>query len=191
MKKEEIKTENRGYDVCQYWCAFTFDNPLRRFFHKPEEMFKDYLKPGDKVMDLGCGMGYFSIGMARILGKNSTVYSVDLQDTMLNKVLKRANFYGLQDIIKINKNDANALNLNVKLDFALTFWMLHEVPDYKRCLQNIFDVLKEGGKLFIAEPRIHVKKRDFEDMLKIALDLGFMVDSTPKVRLSYAVVLKK
>jgi 2-polyprenyl-3-methyl-5-hydroxy-6-metoxy-1,4-benzoquinol methylase len=56
--------------VCPWWLAYTFDNPIRRFFHKPDQMLAKFVKEGMTVVDIGCGMGYFSIGLAKILKGN-------------------------------------------------------------------------------------------------------------------------
>ena len=50
-----------GDHVCPWWFAYTFDNPLRRLVHNPEKMLQKFIKEGDTVVDIGCGMGYFSI----------------------------------------------------------------------------------------------------------------------------------
>ena len=50
-----------GDHVCPWWLAYTFDNPLRRLVHNPEKMLQKFIKEGDTVVDIGCGMGYFSI----------------------------------------------------------------------------------------------------------------------------------
>ncbi len=55
--------------TCPWWFLFTFDNPLRKFYQDPEKILTPYLKSGEIVVDLGCGMGYFSIPMADWLGK--------------------------------------------------------------------------------------------------------------------------
>lgn len=60
--------------VCPWWLAYAFDNPLRRIFHKPEEMFAPYLREGMIAIDLGCGMGYFSISMPGWLAKPARLF---------------------------------------------------------------------------------------------------------------------
>ena len=78
------------HHVCTWWIAYTFDNPLRKLFHNPGKIFSDYVKEGMTVMDVGCGMGYFSIGMAKLVGANGKVIAVDLQQKMLDVLRRRA-----------------------------------------------------------------------------------------------------
>jgi 2-polyprenyl-3-methyl-5-hydroxy-6-metoxy-1,4-benzoquinol methylase len=74
-----IASSSKNGHVCPWWLAYTFDNPIRKLFHKPQKMLSLYVKEGMSVMDVGCGMGFFSIGMARMVGDNGNVIAVDLQ----------------------------------------------------------------------------------------------------------------
>ncbi len=54
--------------------AYPFDNPFRHFFHNPEKMIGSYVSKGMTVLDVGCGMGFFSIGLAKLVGdKNPSI----------------------------------------------------------------------------------------------------------------------
>ena len=76
--------------VCPWWLAYTFDNPLRLRFHDSKKIFAPYLREGMSAVDIGCGMGYFSIGMAKIVGESGKIISVDIQQQILDTLLKRA-----------------------------------------------------------------------------------------------------
>ena len=69
--------------ICPWWLAYTFDNALRRLFQRPEPMLAAYVQTGMTAMDVGCGMGYFSIGMAKMVGSSGKVIAVDVQQRML------------------------------------------------------------------------------------------------------------
>ena len=64
--------------VCPWWLCYSFDNPLRRFIHDPAHLLAPYVKPGMTVVDVGCGMGYFTIPLARIAGPGGLVIGLDL-----------------------------------------------------------------------------------------------------------------
>ena len=51
------------HGVCPWRHAYLFDNWLRRLLHNPKKMLGAHVRPGMTVMDVGCGMGVFSIGM--------------------------------------------------------------------------------------------------------------------------------
>ena len=46
--------------------------------------------------------------------------------------------------------------IKLPLDFVLAYWMVHEVADTHRLLQEIHDLLLPGKKLLVVEPRLHV-----------------------------------
>src|SRR5574341_1266039 len=89
-----------GSHVCPWWLAYTFDNPLRRLAHDAGKILSPYLREGMTAVDLGCGMGYFSIAMAGIVGNQGTVISVDIQKEMLAVLRRRAEKAGVMDIAR-------------------------------------------------------------------------------------------
>jgi ubiquinone/menaquinone biosynthesis C-methylase UbiE len=155
--------------------AYLFDNPLRPLIHDPKRILGTYVKPGMTVLDIGCGMGFFSLGMARMVGPEGKVISLDLQARMLEILEKRA-------LKRVSR----------PVDFALCFWMVHEVPDQVQFFRELARTLKPGAHVLIAEPGMrHVKREDLEETVHIAAGAGFSVTHRPKIRMSHAVVLKK
>jgi ubiquinone/menaquinone biosynthesis C-methylase UbiE len=177
--------------VCPWWLAYTFDNPFRRFFHKPDQMFAQYVKRGMTVADIGCGMGYFSIGLAKILKGNGKVISVDLQKKMLEVLEKRAKSAGVFDSIQPHLSKKDDIGLIEPIDFALTFWMVHEIPEKTGFLQQIYAALKNAGLLLIAEPKFHVSRSQFEEEKDIARQVGFVIKQEPKITFSHSVLFEK
>ena len=76
--------------VCPWWLCFTFDNPLRRLIHNPDRLLRSWIAPGQTAIDIGCGMGYFTLPMARLVGNSGRVIAVDLQAQMLDRLQRRA-----------------------------------------------------------------------------------------------------
>jgi len=177
--------------VCPVWMAYTFDNPLRKLIHNPKKMFKEYVNEGMTVMDIGCGLGCFSIGLAKMVGKKGKVYSVDLQKGMLDRLMKRLKRTGIVDIIETHQCSADKIGIEDKLDFALAFWMIHETPDAHDFLKQIHSLLKSGGILYIADPKKHVSQTSINELATFAEDIGYQVIEKPKVLMSYVLVLKR
>lgn len=61
----------RDTHVCPWWLCFTFDNVFRKLFHDPEKILSPYVNEGDTALDIGPGMGYFSIPLARLVGSKA------------------------------------------------------------------------------------------------------------------------
>lgn len=177
--------------VCPWWFAYTFDNPFRLIYHKPEKIFTPYVKKGMCVADIGCGLGYFSLGLARMVGETGKVIAVDLQPQMLNRMEKRAARVGLSEIIQPQQCRENDIDINEPLDFALAFWMVHEVPSPSILFKQLNKVLKPNGILLFTEPIFHVIHTDFQQEMTLARKAGFHVIDRPKVCWSRAAVLQK
>jgi len=171
--------------------APTIDNFLRPLIHNPRKLFGPYVKPGMTVMDVGCGGGFASLGLARLVGNEGLVISADLQREMLEIVQERAMKMGLAGRIRIHLCEANRIGVRDNLDFAVALFMVHEVPNSKAFLEEIFTLLVPGGKLFIAEPIIHVSRSDFERTVQEAVLTGFEKYRRPAIRIGRAVVLEK
>ena len=177
--------------VCPWWLAYTFDNPLRGIFHKPEIIFTPHINRGMTAIDIGCGMGFFSIGMARIVGENGKIFSTDIQQKMLDILKIRAEKAGVAHRITTFLCDEDTLGADVKVDFALAFWMAHETPDEFEFLKQVRSILKKSGRLLLAEPKMHVPVTDFNKTLSLAKELGLKKIDSPKIILSHAAVLEK
>ena len=91
--------------VCPWWHAYTFDNPLRRLLHNPSAIVGEHVGEGMRVLDLGCGMGFFSIAMARMVGDSGLVIAVDLQQKMLDVLMRRATRAGVAARIRPHRCD--------------------------------------------------------------------------------------
>jgi len=146
------------------------------------------------VLDVGCGMGFFSLPAARLAGETGRVVCVDLQERMIKGLIRRAKKSGLTDRIDARISGKKSLMSNDiagTIDFALAFALVHEVPDKDRLFLEIGNTLKQAGKLLIAEPKTHVSKTDFDKSTAIAQSAGFAVISDLRIRLSYAVLLAR
>ncbi|UCE72624.1 MAG: methyltransferase domain-containing protein [Nitrospiraceae bacterium] len=177
--------------VCPWWLAYTFDNPLRRIFHKPDKIFIPYLNDGMTAIDIGCGMGYFSIGMARLVGKKGRIISVDIQQEMLTILTKRAKKAGVAERITTFLCDENNIGIKEKADFALAFWMAHETVDEFNFLKQVYSILNKSGKLLLAEPKMHVRFTKFKETVLLAQEVGFDIIESPEIYFSHATLLEK
>jgi ubiquinone/menaquinone biosynthesis C-methylase UbiE len=179
------------HHVCPWWLAFTFDNPLRRYLHDPQRMLQPYVRKGMTVADIGCGMGYFSIAMADMVGEKGSVIAVDIQQKMLDVLHKRAEKKGVAGKIRTVFAATDDIGIREQVDFVLAFWMVHETGDIPRFLRQISSILKSRGKLFIAEPKLHVPHRTFQQILQSAREAGFDVHQGPDVRISRSAIMVK
>ena len=179
---------SRSGNVCPWWLCPTFDNPLRRLIQNPDRILAGLVQPGETALDLGCGMGYLSIPLARLVGPGGKVICVDLQEQMLAGVRRRAERAGVADRIRLHRAGTDSLELEETADFALAFWMLHEVPAQAVFLAEVIACLKPSGRLLVVEPRLHVGGAAFERSVEVARSIGLEPIASPTVALSRAVL---
>ena len=170
--------------ICPWWLCFTFDNPFRRIFHDPVEILSVYVRKGDTVIDIGPGMGYFTIPLAQLVGPSGCVTAIDIQPKMLSALMERAQKKGVSEIIKTHLASPDSIGFYEKANFILAFWMAHEVPDQHRFLSEIRNLMKPEGLFLLVEPLIHVSKKNFSCTLETAKELGFLTKEYPEIRMS-------
>lgn len=181
----------RDKHVCPWWLCFTFDNIFRKLIHDPYKILGPYIKAGDTILDVGPGMGYFTIPMANMAGAEGLVIAADIQEKMLFALKKRAQRAGVDKRVIMHLSSPDSLGIKKQVDFILAFWMVHEVPDRKRFLNELFSVLKNNGTFLLVEPGIHVTKANFAKTVHLAVQAGLTISSQPQIFLSRSVLFVK
>jgi ubiquinone/menaquinone biosynthesis C-methylase UbiE len=128
--------------------------------------------------------------MAQMVGETGKVVAVDVQDEMLQMVRKKAANEGLGSRIVTHKSEPNEIGIPDKVDFALAFYMVHEVRDAEAFLKEVASLLKPEGRLLIVEPKFHVSASAFRKTLGAARLAGLKVVSEPKVLFSRSILFE-
>jgi ubiquinone/menaquinone biosynthesis C-methylase UbiE len=153
-------------------------SPLRKFMENPQQILGRFVRQGMTVLEPGCGMGYFTLPLARMVGKDGRVIAVDLQPKMLAVLSRRAAKAGLAENIELRQAQSDSLaieDLRDAVDFAAAIHMVHEMPDPVHFFTQIKDALKPGGRMFVREPRGHVSPKQFAASIDTARKIGFAV----------------
>lgn len=177
--------------VCPVEQANSLDNKIRRWLQNPQKILSPFIKEGMKVLDVGCGPGFFSIELAKIVGKNGKVFSVDLQEGMLQKLASKIKGTTLEETIKLIKCEQDEIIIKEKVDFILAFYMVHEVPNKDNFFKTLKNILTDDGLLLIVEPKLfHVTKKEFDLTIAKAETVGFKATKGPKLSFSFSSILK-
>ena len=169
-------------------------NPVRRILQDPDRILGPYVRQGMTVLEIGPGMGFFSLPLARLVGKSGKVICVDVQERMLKKLRKRAEKAGAVDRITTILAEGNSLRIEKyegEIDFALAFAVIHEVPDQGRLFEEVYRSMKIGSLLLVSEPKGHVTQGNFRITVETACAKGFAEVSSPDIRKSHSILLKK
>lgn len=182
-----------GHGVCPWWLGPLLASPLRRLLQDPARILAPHVREGMTVLEPGPGMGFFTLEAARRVGTQGRVVAVDLQQRMLDGLRRRAARAGLLPRIELRLATEASLgveDLAGKVDLALAFAMVHELPDPGRFFEEVRRALAPGGLLLLAEPTGHVSGADFEATLALAERAGLRRGPGPAVARSLTALLR-
>ena len=177
--------------LCPVEKADSLDTRFRRWLQNPKKILKPYIIEGMTVLDLGCGPGFFSVELAKMVGSSGKVIAADLQEGMLQIVRDKIKGTELENRITLHKCENNKIGLTVNVDFVLAFYVVHEIPDRDKLFSEIETLLKPNGQVLVVEPPFHVSKKAFEDTIQKARAAGFTEIKRQNILFSKTVVLRK
>jgi len=157
-------------------------------------MLKRYVKQGMTVLDVGCGEGSYSIGMARLVGSNGRVIAVDPQPAAIEALKKRAEQTDVSTQIEsraCTEQDLGIDDVTGQVEFALAVYVIHHATDARRLMSNVYRALKPGGMFLVVEPRHHASAAECEATRAMARDSGLTISDHPKLWRDWAVLLVK
>ena len=108
-------------------------------------------KPGERVLEVGPGTGYYSLPVAGWLSPGGRLAVLDLQQEMLDHTLRRAADEGIENS-EAARSDARELPYpDHSFDAAFLVTVLGEIPDQAAALRELRRVVKPGGRIVVGE----------------------------------------
>ena len=140
--------------------------------HASEVLAEIGVKEGQVVLDFGCGSGTYTIPAAKLVGKNGTVYALDVSSKALDRVEERAKQEGLRNILRINTTGEINIPLKDKnIDIVLLIDVLKDIDNRESLFNELYRVLKPSGNLTVFP--MHMKVEEVE---KLAAYTNFKMD---------------
>ena len=129
--------------------ALIHDNPLRRIFDNPIKTLKAAgIQPGQQVLEVGCGPGFFTIPAAKLMGDNGCIYTIDLHPLAIKMVEEKLQKTSLTNV-KVTIADAAKTGLpNESIDLVLLFGVIHALS-LEQVVPELYRVLKPDGALAV------------------------------------------
>lgn len=126
-------------------------NKARDLF-KPREILLSEapIKPGDTVLDYGCGTGSYTFVVAKIVGPSGRVYALDIHPLAVKHVENLVRKRGIANIQTI-LSDCDTGLPNMQVDVILLFDIFHMLDDPNRILTELHRVLKPEGILSFSD----------------------------------------
>lgn len=170
--------------TCPWWFGYFLLNPLRRLTQSPSRVLRPFVREGMTVVEPGCGMGYFTLDLARMVGPRGRVVAIDLQERMLAGLRRRAARAGLAGRIDARLARVDRLgidDLRAQVDLALAFYVVHEVAAPCAFFAELAAALKPDGRILVVEPPLHVSRAGFARSLAAAESAGLRVSARPRL----------
>jgi len=128
--------------------------PEREAEEQPEKALDALkLKPGMVVADIGAGVGYMSLRLAKRVGPTGKVYANDLQPEMLAKLRENAAKAKIANVITVLGDVADPKLPANTMDLVLLVDVYHEFSQPQQMLRKIRETLKPDGRLVLLEYR--------------------------------------
>ena len=184
---------SKDIHVCPVWVGKLMVSPLRKIYQNPKTILMPYLEQGTKVIEIGPGLGFFSLPIGKMIGAKGTLYCVDIQERMLSGLktrVKKARLENIETILS-TKDSYRLESINQKIDFALLFAVVHEVPDQIQLFGQLAATLKSRAKVLFAEPKGHVSENQFQLSVRHAEKFGLLPIKSITIRGSHTVILEK
>jgi ubiquinone/menaquinone biosynthesis C-methylase UbiE len=179
-----LRRQRKNPSACPYGLRFSLDLP-HPFVTRPRlrEMLSP--EPGQRVLEVGPGTGYYVLQAARWLEPGGTLDILDIQQEMLDHTMHRARAIGVLNIVP-SWGDAQTLPYpDDHFDSAYLVATLGEIPDKGRALCELRRVLKRGGRLVIGEVLLDPHKVTFEELRRLTDAGGLDHERTLKGTLGY------
>jgi SAM-dependent methyltransferase len=111
------------------------------------------IREGITVADVGAGVGYFTVRLARRVGPSGKVYAVDVQPEMLSILKQRAAKAKLTNIVTVLGSESDPRLPPNTLDLILLVDVYHEFSQPQKMLRRMSEALKNDGRLVLLEYR--------------------------------------
>ena len=119
---------------------------------------------GKSVLDFGCGSGTYSIPAAKLVGKNGRIYSLDVSQGALDRLSRKAEKEGLDNIVTLlSSGNVDIPFDNEALNHVLLIDVLQEISDKETLLGEIHRILKPDGVMTVYPMHI-----DSNELIKLA-----------------------
>jgi ubiquinone/menaquinone biosynthesis C-methylase UbiE len=134
------------------------------------------IRAGERILEVGCGPGVYTVEAARRLGPEGRLIAVDLQSEMISRMAQRVRNAGLTNV-EAYVADAHHLPLeDASVDRAFLVGVLPEIPNPRGALAEVRRVLRPNGILSISEGFFDPDYRFAFETIRQVQQVGFTME---------------
>ncbi len=127
------------------------DEVLASYCGVGQPFILDQIKPGESVLDIGCGAGVDTIIAAIIVGPQGKTVGIDFVPEMVQRAKQNLQFTQLQNVSFELGSGENLPFASEDFDCVISNGAYNLIPDKAKALQEAFRVLKRAGRFMIAD----------------------------------------
>lgn len=150
------------------------DSPNRNIFNNSQKLVESSgIEPGQTVLEIGCGSGFFTVPASKILGQNGKLYSTDIHSVAIEETQKKVDKLRLENVIVKQDNALRSSFEDSMFDLVLLYGVVPTpVISMEDISKEIYRMLKPGGIYAIWTqapfwtPKVAVQKVPFRNMKK-------------------------
>lgn len=131
--------------------AKVMQSPLRRRLQDPiSTLISAGVGPGQQILEVGCGTGFFTIPAAQLVGEDGCVHAIDLHEAALQLVAKKAQDAGVNRLALSRVNAIDCKLADQSVDIVLLFGVIPSPTlPLDTLLPEMHRVLKREGGLAV------------------------------------------
>ena len=125
---------------------------LDQLFNRSTQAFlqQSGLKPGMRVLEIGCGIGTMSVWLAQQVGEQGRVVAIDNNQYQVKATARAAEQLQVNNLEAIELSAYDLNRLQADFDLVYCRFVLHHLESPTQVVQQIFDLLPKGG-IYVAE----------------------------------------
>ncbi|HTP60386.1 MAG TPA: class I SAM-dependent methyltransferase [Spirochaetia bacterium] len=128
------------------------NNFLRRLITPPQRLVGKYVAGGQRAADLGCGAGFHTMAMARVVGQEGRVFAADFDPGAIALLRKRAKRRALDHVIEARTTSASEIDFidTGSIHFVLAEGLLCCMADHDGAVRQIKRILHPEGRAYLS-----------------------------------------
>ena len=148
--KRQCESSLETSNIAYWTIRMMHDNPILPLVRNPYQLLHAAgLKKGQRVFEVGCGPGFFSIPAAKIVGDTGHVYTVDIHPRAVERVREKTEKGALKNLTPMCINASNTDLPGGSIDLAFVFGLRYIAGGMENVISELYRILKPGGILSI------------------------------------------